>query len=71
MMMMMMMNCVCGMVGRQKAFSLISSRDQLTEILPYATFRLAASKIWTCAEPEFKLSWMKLCSSDNHYTAVP
>ena len=27
MMMMMVMNCFCGMVGRQKAFSLISSRD--------------------------------------------
>ena len=26
-MMMMMMNCFCGMVGRRKAFSLISSRD--------------------------------------------
>ena len=27
MMMMMMMNCFCGMVDRQKTFSLLSSRD--------------------------------------------
>ena len=27
-----------------------------------------ASRIWTCTEPEFGLCWMKLCSSDNHYT---
>ena len=30
--------------------------------------RESASKVWTCAESEFSLSWMKLCSSDNHYT---
>ena len=24
-----------------------------------------------CTEPEFSLSWMKLCSSDNHYTTAP
>ena len=28
----------------------------------------AASRIWTCAERGFRLSRMKLCSSDNHYT---
>ena len=28
------------------------------------------SRIWTCAEPESKLSWLKLSSTDNHYTAV-
>ena len=25
---------------------------------------------WTCAEPEFRLSWMKLCNRDNHYTTA-
>ena len=30
---MMMMNCVCGMVDRRKAFSLISSRDSFTKTL--------------------------------------
>ena len=29
------------------------------------------SRVWACAEPEFRLSWMKLCSSDNHYTTAP
>ena len=34
MMMMMMMNCFCGMVDRQKAFSLISSRDHCQRSSP-------------------------------------
>ena len=29
------------------------------------------SRIWTRTEPEFRLYWMKLCSSDNCYTMVP
>ena len=33
--------------------------------------RYALSRVWTCAEPEFRVSWMKLCSSDNHYTTTP
>ena len=28
-------------------------------------------RIWTCAEPEFKLCWMKLYSSDSLYTTAP
>ena len=43
----------------------------LSKILTIANLRQAASRIWTCAEPEFRLCWMKLCSSDNHYTKVP
>ena len=43
----------------------------LSEILTIANLRHAASRIWTSAEPEFRLCWMKLCSSDNHYTTVP
>ena len=39
----------------------------MSEILTIANLRHAASRIWTCAEPEFSLSWMKLCSSDNHF----
>ena len=27
----------------------------------------APSSIWTCAEPEFRLHWIKLYSYDNHY----
>ena len=29
-----------------------------------------ACRIWACAEPEFRLRWVKLCSSDNHYTTA-
>ena len=67
----MMMNCLCGMVDRRKAFSLISSRDYLSKILTIENLRHALSSVWTCAEPEFKLSWMRLCSSDNQYTTAP
>ena len=42
-----------------------------SEILTIANLRHATSRVWTCAEPEFRLSWMKLCSSDNHYTTAP
>ena len=58
---MMMMNYLCGMANREKAFSLISCRD--------CCQRSSPSRI--CAEREFRLCWMKLCSSDNHYTTVP
>ena len=40
----------------------------LSEILTIVNLRHAASRVWTCAEPEFRLSWMKLYSNDNHYT---
>ena len=69
--MMMMMNCFCRMVDRRKVFSLISSRSHsLSEILTIANLQHAAIRVWACAEPEFRLSWMKLCSSDNHYTTA-
>ena len=42
-----------------------------SEILTIANLRHDASRVWTCAEPEFRLSWMKLRSSDNHYTTAP
>ena len=31
----------------------------------------SASMIWTYTEPEFRLCWMKLCSSDSHCTTAP
>ena len=40
----------------------------LSEILTIANLRHTASRIWTCAEPEFRLRRIKLCSSNNHYT---
>ena len=70
--MMMMMNCFCGMVDRRKVFSLISRRDH--------SQRSSPSRISNTPRAGFKpaqnlssvlVSWMKLCSSDNHYTKKP
>ena len=36
----------------------------LSEILTISNLRHTASRIWTCAESEFRLCWVKLCSSD-------
>ena len=38
----------------------------LSEILTIANLRHAANRVWTCAESEFRLWWMKLSSNDNH-----
>ena len=70
MMMMMIMNCFCGMVDRRNAFSFISSWEHCQRSSPSQIWH-TASRVWTCAEPEFRLSSMKLCSSDNHYTTAP
>ena len=67
MMTMMMMNYFCGMVDRQKTFSLISSRGHCQRSSPSRIWH-AASRVWPSTEPEFRLSWMKSFSSDNHYT---
>ena len=66
---MMMMNCFCGMVDERKTISLICSRrSEMSEIFTIVNLQHAASRIWTCAKPEFRFHWMKLCSSDNQYT---
>ena len=65
------MNCFCGMFDRQKAFTSYFQPGLLSEILTVANLRLPASRVWTCAESEFRLFWTKLCSSDNHYTTEP
>ena len=65
MMMMMMMNCIFGMVDRRKAFTPYSQPEPLSEILTIANLRHAASRVWTCAEPQFRLCWMKLRRSNN------
>ena len=46
--------------------SLISSRDQCQRSSPSRISDMPRSGF----EPEFRLWWMKLCSSDNHYTTV-
>ena len=61
---MIMMNCFFGLVDRRKTFNLIYSWDQ---ILTIAILWHAVSRVWACAKHEFKHSWMKLRSSDNHY----
>ena len=65
-MMIIMMNCYCGMVDRRKV-SIISSRDHCQRSSP-SQISDATSRIWTWFEPEFRLWWMKLCSSNNHHT---
>ena len=42
----------------------------LSEIFTIANIQHTAKRISTCAEPEFRLSWIKLCSSDKHFTTV-
>ena len=43
-----------------------------TDILTIANHRHAVNRIWTCAEPELRLCWMKMWSSDNqHRTSNP
>ena len=49
---------------------MIFSWESLSEILTIANLWHAASRIWTCTELEFRLNWMKLCSSDNHHTTA-
>ena len=58
MMMMMMMNFLGGMVDQRKAFSHFQP-GPFAEIL---TIVRDSHRIWSSAEPEFWLSWMKLCS---------
>ena len=65
------LNYFCGMVDRRKAFTPYFQPRPLSEILTIANLRHAESKVWTHAESEFRLCWMKLCSSDNHYTTAP
>ena len=43
----------------------------LSEILTIVNLWHTTSRVWTYAETEFRLSWMKLCSIDNRYTTVP
>ena len=53
---------------RRKAFSQPRSSS---EILTIANLRELASRIWICAPPDFRLSSIKLCSSNNRYNTAP
>ena len=74
--MMMKNELFCSMVDQRMVLPYFQP-GPLSEILTIVNLRRAARRIWACAEPEFRLWWMKLCSSDNHYinsqyiTAVP
>ena len=61
MMMMMMMNCSCGMVDRRKAFSLISSQDHCQRSSPS---RISDTPQAGFEPAENLLSWMKLRRHD-------
>ena len=69
--MIMIMNCFCGMNDQWKAFMPYFQPGPLSEILTIANLWHAARSVWTWAKSKFRLCWMKLCSSDNHYTMAP
>ena len=64
-MMMMMMNCFCGMVDWQKAFHLISSARAIVRDphhCKFGPFGHPVSRIWTCAESDFRLCFEWHCA---------
>ena len=69
MLLLMMTNCFCGMIDRRKAFSLISSRNHLSEILTIANLRYSASLIRTCAETEFRLCEVAITTTQRCHSA--
>ena len=71
MMMMMIMNFFLWYGWPTKGVSPYFQPGPLSEILTSLNLRHAASRVWACAEPEFRLSWMELYSSDNRYTTAP
>ena len=60
------MICFCGMVDRRKTFTPYFLPGPLSDIITIANLWHVASRVRTCAESEFRLCWMKLCSTDNH-----
>ena len=67
---MMMTNCFLQMVDQRKALSLVSSREHRQRYSPSQISDTPRNRIWTCAEPKFRLCWMKLCISGNHQGAT-
>ena len=64
-----MMNCFCGMVDHQKAFTLFSATVRDSHHQEPPTHHMQdLSLCWTFVVVRF--CWMKLCSSDNHYTTT-
>ena len=48
----------------------LTDERRLTLFSAGTNVRHVASRIWTCAEPEFRLIWVKLCYTDNHNTTA-
>ena len=55
--------CFCGIIDQRRAFIPYFQPGPLSEILTIANVRHAPSRAGTCAEPEFRVYRMKLCSS--------
>ena len=51
----------------ERRLAIFSSRNHCLTIV---NLRHAVSRIWACAELEFRVCWIQLCSSDNHYTTI-
>ena len=68
-MIMMMINCFRGMVEQRNAFSLVSSRDHCLRSSPSRISDTPQTGLEPA--PKFRISWMKLCSSDNHCIVEP
>ena len=69
-----MMNCFCGMVHRQKAFSLISSWDHCQRFSPSSISNMLQAGVAQFAQFDFfhsvqkilKINWVHLSSSTKH-----
>ena len=70
-MMMMMMNGFCGMIDRQKVFSLISSRNHCQRSSPWRISDMPRAGFEPAQNLSSGFDKMKLCNSDNHYTTAP
>ena len=73
MMMMMIMNCFVVWLTDERCLALIPARSIVRD--PHhresPTCRRQGLNMRRTWVPEFTLSWMKLCSSNNHYTTAP
>ena len=61
---------LCGIVDRRRTFSLISSRDDCQRSLPSRISDTSLAGFELAQNLSSRLSWMKLCSVDNHCIAT-
>ena len=67
MLLMMMMSCFVVWLTDERLLALFHARTTVRDPHHRQYLQNAVRRIWTCPEFEFRLSWMKLCRSDNHY----